>query len=146
MRDVEKGLLWAIVHTPATLIPVLEMLETADIEGLRSQAILEKARDVCSQGPEELPSALMERLTDQEAQLLSKVASEREPPGDTETCAQTLKYARIERELAGIQGEIDQMRRTERPAGTLDQLLKRKKELRSQLELARRGPKDVYNK
>ena len=41
--------------------------------------MLEKARALRGLGAEELPSALMERLTDEEAQLLSRVAIEREP-------------------------------------------------------------------
>ena len=55
--------------------------------------------------PEELPSALMERLSDQEAQLLSKVATEREPPvRDLDSCvADASRFERIERELGEIQ-------------------------------------------
>jgi hypothetical protein len=62
---------------------------------------------------------------------------------DHATCVQTLRFARIERQIAGIQAQLD-------GAGAahadVTALLRRKNELRTQLELARRGPRDGYNK
>jgi DNA primase len=141
LRDVEKGLLWALIHAPAEAAAVLIQLEDSDFEGLRSQPLLEKARSLTSLGPDALPGVLMERLSDQEAQLLSRVASEREPLQLVpDYCVQTLKFARIERELAGIQDRIDAMRK--HPDETeLMALLRRKNDLRTQLDLARRGSK-----
>ena len=46
LRDVGTGLLWAIVHTPEDVVPCLAQLEPADLEGLRSQDLLEKALDL----------------------------------------------------------------------------------------------------
>ncbi len=147
LRDVERALLWAVVHTPAAASAVLSQLEPSDFEGLRAQDLLEKAFTLRSQGPEELPSALMERLTDQEAQLLAKVASERESPVlDLDSCVQMLRFSRIERQLLDIQQSIDRGRREESPDEVLNQLLRQKNALRSQLEHARRGPRDGYNR
>jgi len=147
LRDVEKGLLWALVHAPGAAREAFSQLELADFEGLRSQGVLEKALGLQSRTAEELPGALMEHLTDQEAQLLSRVATEREPPVRTlDTCVQVLRFGRIERRLLEIQEEIDRGRREERPAEVLNELLRQKNELRSQLELARRGPRDGYNR
>jgi hypothetical protein len=101
---------------------------------------LEKARGLTSLGPEELPGVLMERLSDQEAQLLSRIASEREPPQLVpDYCIQTLKFARVERELASIQQRIDSMRKDD-DRDELTMLLRRKNDLRTQLDLAKRGP------
>jgi DNA primase len=147
LRDVERGLLWAIVHSPADALSALRQLETADLEGLRSQDVLEKAIAVVAAANEELPNALMERLSDQEAQLLAKVATEREPPvRDLEMCIQVLRFGRIERQLLTLQQDIDRVRQEDRAGSALDELLREKNRLRSQLERARRGPRDVYNK
>jgi len=94
-----------------------------------------------------LPSALMERLTDQEAQLLSRVATERESPvHNLDSCVQMLRFSRVERQLLEIQQDIDRGRLEERSNEALNRLLRQKNELRTQLEYARRGPRDGYNK
>ena len=146
LRDVEKGLLWAIVHRSAEAVAALRLLEPADFEGLRSGSVVEKALALGEMDADEVANALMERLTDQEAQLLARVASEPEPPVlNPEICVQNLKLARIERQIASIQERIDGIRGGE-AIGLLDQLLRQKNDLRSNLDLARRGPKDSYNR
>ena len=147
LRDVERALLWAVVHQPAEALRVFAQLEVVDFDGLRSRDLLERVLQLRSLGPDELPSSLMERLTDQEAQLLSKVASERESPVlSLDGCVQMLRFGRIERQLQEIQQEIDRERGEARPDEAINQLLRRKNELRSRLEHARRGPRDGYNK
>jgi hypothetical protein len=132
---------------PDDVAAVLSQLELTDFEGLRSQSVMEKALAVLAVGPAELPNALMERLTDQEAQLVSKVASEREPPvRNLDNCVQMLRFSRMERQLLEIQQDIDRGRREDRPDEALNQLLRQKNALRSQLEHARRGPRDGYNR
>jgi len=145
LRDVEKGLLWALVHTPEEALKVLRQLEIIDLEGLRSQDVLVKALELPISPDLELPGALMERLTDQEQQLLTSVAAGRESGLlDLDACVQSLRFARIDRELAGIQREIDAV--SGQPGSDLNQLLRRKNELRTELDRARRGPRDGYNK
>lgn len=147
LRDVERALLWALVHAPADATAALSKLELADFEGLRSQRLLEKTLESHAGGAIEFPSGLMERLTDQETQLLARVASEREPPvRDLDTCVQVLRFGRIERQLMEIQQEIDRGRRGEIDGDLLNDLLRQKNTLRSQLERARRGPRDGYNR
>jgi DNA primase len=146
LRDVEKGLLWALVHAPADVTPILGELQPADVEGLRSQSLLDKALSLRALDAEQVPAALMERLSDDEAQLLATVASAEQPPSlDLRECVQVLRFGRIERQLAEIQRDIDRSGEG-RPADALSQLLRQKNELRSQLELARRGPRDAYNR
>ncbi|MGQ0733281.1 MAG: DNA primase [Acidobacteriota bacterium] len=147
LRDVERGLLWACVHEPAAAVAALAELEPADFEGLRSQAVLEMALDLRDGGPEAFPPALMAGLGDGDRALLSKVATEREPPvRDLDACVQTLRFSRVERQLMEIQEDIDRGRRDDRANERLDALLRQKNALRSQLELARRGPRDGYNR
>ena len=84
----------------------------------------------------------MERLTDDEAQLLSRVAIEREPLQLVpENCVQTLRSTRIERELDDIQQRIDAMRKSADDDGAMNRLLRRKNDLRTQLDLAQRTAK-----
>ena len=147
LRDVERALLWAVVHAPEQAVEALGKLEEIDLEGLNSKGLLLKAIDLASRGPEMLPSALMERLNDQESQLLSKVATERESPVHSlDSCVQMLRFSRVERQLLEIQQSIDRGRQDERSAEALDRLLRQKNDLRTQLEYARRGPRDGYNK
>ncbi len=117
------------------------------MEGLRSQDLLEKAIVLAAHAGDELPNALMERLTNQESQLLARVATEREPPvRDLEMCVQVLRFSRIERQLLTIQQEIDRHVLEPGSHPALDELLRQKNQLRSELERARRGPRDGYNK
>ncbi len=147
VRDVERALLWAVVHEPQQAVEVLSKLEEIDLEGLSARSVLLKAMELVSQGAEMLPSALMERLNDQESQLLSKIATERESPVHSlDSCVQMLRFSRVERQLLEIQQSIDRGRLDERSAEALDRLLRQKNELRTQLEYARRGPRDGYNK
>jgi DNA primase len=139
LRDVEKGLLWALVHAPSEACAALSKLEDDDFEGLRSQSLLVKARRLISADPDALPGLLMERLSDHEAQLLSRAASEREAPQLVpDYCVETLKFARMERELAALQTRIDALAARSPNGAELVSLLRRKNDLRTQLDLARR--------
>ena len=144
LRDVERGLLWALMHTPDQAVAVFRSLEPADVQGLRSQSLLETALALGDQRPEQVPNALLSRLSEQEARLLTTVASAEQPPSlDLKECVRVLRFGRIERQLAEIQRTIDRGG----PSGdALSSLLRQKNELRRQLELARRGPRDAYNK
>jgi DNA primase len=147
VRDVERGLLWALVHTPGPALAAIRALEPADLEGLTSGSVLEKALGLERHDPGQVPSALMERLSDQEAQLLTQVASSPEPLQlDLKECARALRFGRIERQLAEIQRQIDRAGDEGQSGDAVMQLLRTKNALRSQLEVARRGPKDAYNR
>jgi DNA primase len=144
LRDVERGLLWALVHAPEDATKALRDLEAADLTGLKSQSLLEKAVAVSSADGARVTSLLMDGLSDQEAQLLTTVASAAQPPSlDLHECVRVLRFGRIERQLAEIQRDID---RPGQSGEVVSRLLRQKNELRSQLELARRGPRDGYNK
>lgn len=146
LRAAERGLLWAIVHRPDEAHAVLGLLESADVSGLRSESVLEKALALGSI-PGALPGALMERLNDEETRLLAAVASAGEAPAlDLEECVRALRFGRMERELAALQREIDACGRDGRAAAGLGDLLRRKQALRAELERARSAPARAYNK
>ena len=66
VRKAEKGLLWALVHQPARRWPPSVRLEADDLEGLSTENLLRTARDLDVRA-EDVPDALMERLSTQEA-------------------------------------------------------------------------------
>jgi len=56
------------------------------------------------------PSVLLERLSMGEAQLVTAIASESEPPvHEAENCVRALVRARCERERGAVQREIDRL-------------------------------------
>ena len=143
LRDVERGLLWAIVHSPDTAASALRQLEAVDYEGLTSASVLAKAIELLPGDADALPNALMARLNVQEAELVTTVAAAEQAPNlDLHMCVLNLQLGRVERQLAEIQRQLAQNKSSDK----VNELLRQKNELRSQLDIARRGPRDAYNK
>ena len=109
VRKAEKGLIWSLVHDPVGTMQWLRQLEPEDLKGLSTANILRTAQQLDVK-PEDVPSALMERLSTQEAELLASVAAERFPPAVLpDLCVVALKYVRLERELADVQRELNRL-------------------------------------
>jgi DNA primase len=143
LRDVERGLLWAMVHAPEALVTALKQLEPVDFQGLRCESVVAKAIELLPAGADALPHMLMARLSTEEAELVTTVAAVEEPPSlDLHMCVLDLQLSRLERQLAEIQRQLAQPESSDK----VNELLRQKNALRSQLELARRGPRDAYNR
>ncbi len=109
VRKAEKGLIWSLVHDPVTTLQWLNQLEPEDLKGLSTANILRTAQELTVRA-EDVPSALMERLSTQEAELLASVAAEPSPPAVLpDLCVVALKYVRLERELADVQRELKRL-------------------------------------
>ena len=109
VRKAEKGLIWTLVHDPVGSMPWLSQLEDVDLKGLSTENILRTAREL-KVAPADVPSALMERLSTEEARLLASVAAEPFPPAVLpDLCVLALKYVRLERELAEVQRELNRL-------------------------------------
>lgn len=109
VRKAEKGLIWSLVHDPAGTMQWLRQLEPEDLKGLSTANILRTAQQLDVK-PEDVPGALMERLSTQEAELLASVAAEPSPPAVLpDLCVVALKYVRLERELADVQRELNRL-------------------------------------
>jgi DNA primase len=109
VTKAEKGLIWWLVHNPAPALDVLGRLESQDLEGLAARSVLDLA---CKLNEDRgfAPSALFERLSMVEAQLVTGIASEPKPPTTSlESCAQAFRKARYERERAVVQREIERL-------------------------------------
>ena len=109
VTKAEKGLIWLLVHDPEPALNALAALEDRDFEGLPARGVLDLARKL-NEDRGFSPAALLERLTMAEANLVTAVASEREPHvHDAEGCARIIRRLRCEREHAAIQREIDRL-------------------------------------
>jgi hypothetical protein len=134
LRKAEEGLIWTLVHDPASAVAALKQMEVADIKGLTTENILATARGLDIR-PDDVPSALMERLSTQEAQLLASVASQRSAPVTLpDLCVVALKYMRLEREFAEVQRELHRMQELGEKGPILDETLRRKLDLRRALD------------
>ncbi len=109
VTKAEKGLIWWLVHEPAPALAAMEALELQDLEGLAARSVLDLARKL-NEDRGFAPSVLLERLSMVEAQLVTGIASEREPHvHDADGCVRILKRRRCEQECAAVQREIDRL-------------------------------------
>jgi hypothetical protein len=109
VKTAEKGLIWALMHDPASAQAALVELDSEDLVGQAAQAVLEQARTLRDWPPEALPRALLERLTSMEARLVEDIARQPHPPGPPLDCVKALKRLRYTRERAAVQREIDRL-------------------------------------
>jgi DNA primase len=106
IKQAEKGLIWTLIHDPAQGVTALKLLQDNDLDGLPTRHILEEARNLADKPPAMLPSALLERLTSMEAQLVTGIAAEPSAPWSAISCTRELQQLRAHREFSAIQREI----------------------------------------
>jgi DNA primase len=107
VTKAEKGLIWLLVHQPQEALAALDTLDAIDVEGLASRTVLDLARKL-NEDRGFSPSALLERLSTVEAQLVTGIASEPEAHvRSAEECTRMINRLRHERERAAVQREID---------------------------------------
>ena len=130
VTKAEKALIWCLIHEPDTAFAALADFEASDFEELPSRSVLDLALRL-NDNRGFSPSVLLERLNMVEAQLVTAIASEPEPPAlSLGSCVRELRRARYERERATVQRAIAQMQtRGAAAGGELDALLARKGEL-----------------
>jgi DNA primase len=129
LRPAEQGLLWTLAHRPVEGLAAVAQLDAEDLEGLVSAPVLRLAASLADVPPDLVPGLLGERLKDEERALLDRAAREGAAPALPSDCVQRLKRDRMQRELAGLQEEIDRS-----PDGDLRTLWERKMELQRQLD------------
>lgn len=110
LKNAEKGLIWALVHNSSLGLEALAELDGDDLSHLAAREIFETARALQgSTTPDGLPSALLQRLSTVNAQVVTGIAATTDPPAPPLACARALKRLRWERERAAIQREIDRL-------------------------------------
>jgi DNA primase len=135
IRPHEQGLLWTLAHRPVEGLAAISRIEPGDLEGLLSGSILQLAASLSDMPPEMLPGLLRDRLSEGERALLDQAAGAEAAsalPGD---CVNALRWERVNRERARVQGEIRRLQQDGRVDDeTLTTLFRRKSELDRRLE------------
>jgi len=136
LKYAEKGLIWALIHDSRAGATALADLDPEDLTGLAARDVFEVARALHAESPDRLPSALLQRLSTVNAQLVTSIAADPTPPAAPLDCARALKRVRWERERADIQRQIDRLQ--ELGAGEhgaeIDALWQKKKDLLHRIE------------
>src|SRR6266849_9485398 len=132
LKDAEKALIWWLINRPAEAFGVLQDIDDADLENLVTREVFQVARTLQTQAPERLPSALIQRLSTMNAQLVTRIATWKAPPATVVlNCVDAFKRLRFDRERAAIQREIDRLQElgATQHGREIDNLWQRKKEL-----------------
>jgi DNA primase len=137
VKVAERGLIWAVIRQPEAGLSALADVESPDLEGLATQAILRQAQSLQGWPAGTLPEALIERLSTAEAALVQEMARQAGAPADPADCVKTLKKQRYDRERAQVQREI--VRLQEEGAGRYEReitaFLERKLDLAHRIEI-----------
>ena len=136
LKHAEKALIWGLIHNPVEAAEAVAGLDDLDLEGLAGRDILMAARNLHATAPNLLPSALLQRLSTGNAQLVTSIAASATPPAPAAECIRALKRLRWERERADIQREIDRLQRlgASQHGNEIDDLWQRKKNLMHRIE------------
>jgi DNA primase len=136
LKHAEKALIWGLIHNTGVAVDALAELDEADLENLAGRDIFEVARSLQNGPPDLLPSALLERLSTVNAQLVTSIAATAASPAPPAACARALKRLRWERERAAIQREIDRLQQlgASQHGHEIDTLWQRKKDLLHRIE------------
>jgi DNA primase len=136
MKYAEKGLIWGLIHNTGEALGALAELDAEDLDSLACREIFEVAQSLHGEPPDGLPTALLQRLSSMNAQLVTSIAANAASPAPATECARALKRLRWERERAALQREIDRLQ--ELGAGQhgleIDALWQRKKDLLHRIE------------
>jgi DNA primase len=136
LKDAEKGLIWALVHETGEARQALGELDAEDLAHLAAREIFEVAQSLHHEAPEFLPSALLQRLSTMNAQLVAGICAHDARPAPAGDCVRALKRLRCERERAEIQREIDRLQNlgARQHGGEIDALWQKKKDLLHRIE------------
>jgi DNA primase len=137
LKKAEKALIWWLVQRPGEARDVLETIDDEDLGALATRRIFELARTLHDEPVDRLPSALIQRLSTEDAQLVTNIASEPEPPATlVDECVRAMKRLRFDRERAAIQREIDRLQSlgAAQHGREIDNLWQRKKDLLHRIE------------
>ncbi len=136
LKHAEKALIWGLIHNTGRALEAVADLDEKDLDGLSGRHILEVARSLHGEPLELLPSALLQRLSTVDAQLVAGIGATAITQAPPAACARALKRLRWERERAAIQREIDRLQElgATQHGQEIDILWLRKKDLLHRIE------------
>jgi DNA primase len=109
VTKAEKALIWWLMHRPGEGLAAVEGLGEADFVNLPTGSVLDLALKL-NEDRGFSPSVLLERLSMMEAQLVTTIASEPEPPAwGLSSCVREIQRSRYVQERAELQREIDRL-------------------------------------
>src|SRR5207245_8992244 len=109
LKYADEGLMWGLIHTTGEALDARAELDADDRENLAGRDIFELARSLQGGTENLLPSALLQRLSTVNAQVVTSIAATPTAPAPAVDCARATKRFRWERERAAIQREIDRL-------------------------------------
>jgi DNA primase len=136
VKPAERGLVWALIHTPDAALAALGELDEADTAVLATRHVLDVARSLHDGAGLHAPGALLERLNEEEARLVAAIAAENACPAPVEECVRALRLLRYDRERAALQREIDRLQEEASPAtvARIEELGLQKVDLKRRIE------------
>lgn len=136
LKPAERALVWNLIHDPAGALAALEDVDAHDLEGLAGRRIFELARSLHGWPAEQVPSGLLERLTDGEARLVGGIASDACRPAPPDACVRAIRLLRMDRERAALEREIDRLQREASPGtmARIEEMLLLKIDLKRRVE------------
>jgi DNA primase len=110
LKKVEKALIWWIVQRPADVLDLLPDLSLDDLRPSVARRALDVVRDLNGVPPEQVPAALIQRLSEEDSQVVSGIAAESAPPAKSLTeCLGAIRRLRLDDERAELQRRIDEL-------------------------------------
>jgi DNA primase len=137
IRAAERGLIWALFHDEDGAREALAQLDSRDFETLLTRRILEMAQSLQENGVEDAPAALLARLSNEEARLVTGIAAEPACPVPAAESATELRLLRFERERAALQREIEALQSSGAGDERIGELGQRKVELSREINRLR---------
>ena len=136
IKPAERGLIWALVHEPAAALAAIGGLEDEDLQALAARRVFEMARTLQGATADQVPTRLLERLSEQEAQLVTGIGADPTRCAHAEDCVRALRLLRYDRERAALQREIDRLQQEAAPGVTarIEQLGLQKIDLKRRIE------------
>ncbi len=136
LKAAERDLIWALVNDTPSALHAIEQLEPEDFEHLASWEILGLAQTLHGEGPDQIPMMLLERLSNEGAQLVRTISTGITAAAPPLACVQSLRRLRWQAEQAAIQREIDRLQQlgATQHEHEIDNLWLRKKDLLHRIE------------
>jgi DNA primase len=136
LKHAEEALIWSLIHNTKEAIDAIAELDAEDLQELAGRSILEVARSLHDEPVDALPTALLQRLSTVNAQLVTSIAATSISTAPPAGCVRAIKRLRWERERAAIQREIDRLQQlgAHQHGQEIDTLWQRKKSLLHRIE------------
>ena len=135
MTRAERELIVGVMTMPREARDAMDALEEADLETLRTGRLLRLVLSTDVQDPEQLPGAVLARLTEEERRWVTGLTMSAGAVAPPRVCVEDIQRLRLKAELAAVQREIDQLQETGAAnIGRIDVLYQRKLWIAKQLE------------